>query len=70
MPDIDGLEMCRTLRSIPKFRNLPIIMLTARDGLIDKLKGQVVGTNRYLTKPFDAQKLLAVINEFVDCGNS
>ena len=70
MPDIDGLEMCRTLRSIPKFRNLPIIMLTARDGLIDKLKGQVVGTNRYLTKPFDAQKLLGVINEFVDCGNT
>jgi twitching motility two-component system response regulator PilG len=40
MPDIDGLEMCRTLRSIPKFQNLPIVMLTARDTLIDKMKGQ------------------------------
>ena len=65
MPDIDGLEMCRTLRSIPKFQNLPIVMLTARDTLIDKMKGQIAGTNRYLTKPFDAEKLLSVVEEFV-----
>jgi CheY-like chemotaxis protein len=65
MPDIDGLEMCRTLRSIPKFRDLPVIMLTARDGLVDKMKGQIAGTNRYLFKPFDAAQLLDAINEFI-----
>lgn len=65
MPDIDGLEMCKTLRSIPKFRNLPIVMVTARDTLVDKMKGQIAGTNRYLTKPFDTEKLLGVINEFI-----
>jgi CheY-like chemotaxis protein len=65
MPDIDGLEMCRTVRSIPKFHNLPVIMLTARDGLVDKMKGQIAGTNRYLTKPFDPNKLLEVVGEFV-----
>lgn len=65
MPDIDGLEMCRTVRSIPKFRDLPVIMLTARDGLVDKMKGQIAGTNRYLTKPFDKDKLLEVVGEFV-----
>jgi CheY-like chemotaxis protein len=70
MPDIDGLDMCRTLRSIPKFRNLPIVMLTARDSLIDKFKGQLAGTNRYLTKPFDAEKLLEVVSEFVNIGNN
>ncbi len=70
MPDIDGLEMCRTLRSIPKFSKLPIVMLTARDSHVDKLKGQIVGTNRYLTKPFDAEKLLGVVSDFVDCGNT
>jgi twitching motility two-component system response regulator PilG len=69
MPDIDGLEMCRTLRSIPKFQKLPVVMLTGRDSLIDKMKGQIAGTNRYLTKPFDQEKLLAVINEFVGSGN-
>lgn len=69
MPDIDGLEMCKTLRSIPKFRNLPIVMVTARDTLVDKMKGQIAGTNRYLTKPFDTEKLLAVIGEFLGNGN-
>lgn len=69
MPDIDGLEMCRTLRSIPKFQKLPVVMLTGRDSLVDKMKGQIAGTNRYLTKPFDQEKLLAVINEFVGGGN-
>jgi CheY-like chemotaxis protein len=65
MPDVDGLEMCRILRGIPKFRDLPIIMLTARDSLIDRMKGQIAGTNRYLFKPFDAAQLLDVIHEFI-----
>jgi twitching motility two-component system response regulator PilG len=69
MPDIDGLEMCRTLRSIPKFRDLPVVMLTARDSFVDKMKGQIAGTNRYLTKPFDAEKLLSVVGEFLGNGN-
>jgi len=70
MPDVDGLEMCRTVRSIPKFRNLPIIMLTARDGFFDKMKAQIAGTNRYLTKPFDAEKLLEIVEEFVGVNES
>ncbi len=70
MPDVDGLEMCRTLRSIPKFHELPIIMVTARDGFVSKIKGKMAGTNRYLTKPFDAEQLLSVVSEFVSCGNT
>lgn len=66
MPDIDGIEMCRTVRSIRKFHDLPIVMLTARDSLVDKMKGQIAGTNRYLTKPFDKEKLLEVVGEFID----
>jgi CheY-like chemotaxis protein len=65
MPDIDGLQLCRTIRSIPKFKNLPIIMLTARDGFFDKIKGQMAGSDRYLTKPFDAEKLLEIVKEYV-----
>lgn len=70
MPDIDGLQVCKTLRSIPKFSDLPIIMVTARDGLFDKVKGKLAGTNRYLLKPFDAETLLDVVNEFVHFGNT
>lgn len=58
--------MCRTVRSIRKFHDLPIVMLTARDSLVDKMKGQIAGTNRYLTKPFDKEKLLEVVGEFID----
>ena len=57
MPGIDGLELCRTVRSIPQFQNLPIIMLTSRDGAFDKVQGRLAGASEYLTKPFDAQKL-------------
>ena len=70
MPGIDGLEMCRTVRSIPKFRGLPIVMLTARDGRVDKLKGQIAGTTQYLTKPFDAEKLLEIARKYINSGNT
>jgi CheY-like chemotaxis protein len=64
MPEIDGLELCRTVRSMPQFRNLPVVMLTARDGMIDKLKGQIAGSTKYLTKPFAPEKLLDVVREY------
>lgn len=63
MPDIDGLEFCKTVRGISKFRDLPVIMLTAKDGLIDKVKGQMAGTTHYLTKPVKKEKLLNVIEK-------
>ncbi|MBE9166810.1 response regulator [Pleurocapsales cyanobacterium LEGE 06147] len=70
MPDVDGLEICRTIRSISKFRDLPIIMLTARDGLIDKMKGHIAGTTKYLTKPFEPEQLLEIVNKYVLSGNT
>ncbi|ARV60238.1 two-component system response regulator [Nostocales cyanobacterium HT-58-2] len=65
MPDIDGLEFCRTVRSIPKFKDLPIIMVTARDKFSDKLRGQIAGTTHYLTKPFEPQKLLEIVEKSI-----
>ncbi|MEO0455377.1 MAG: response regulator [Cyanobacteria bacterium P01_A01_bin.114] len=65
MPDIDGLELCRTLRNISKFRDLPVIMLTAKDGMFNKLKGQMAGSTHYLTKPIDRQKLLEVLVKYL-----
>jgi twitching motility two-component system response regulator PilG len=63
MPEVDGLELCRTLRSLPQFRDLPIIMLTARDTVFDKVQGRLAGATRYLTKPFDAEQLRAVCHQ-------
>ncbi len=70
MPDIDGLELCRKLRSMSEFRNLPIVMLTARDGLVDKAKGQISGSTEFLTKPFDAEKLRAVVGKYLSVGTA
>ncbi|MGL5192899.1 MAG: response regulator [Chroococcales cyanobacterium] len=65
MPGIDGLELCRTVRNIPQFQELPIVMLTARDGLFDKVQGRLAGATEYLTKPFDAAQLRQVVGNFI-----
>ena len=66
MPGIDGLELCRTVRSIPQFQTLPIIMLTARDSSFDKVQGHLAGTTEYLTKPFDEEQLNQLISSFLN----
>lgn len=65
MPDVDGLELCRNIRTIGKFKDLPIVMLTAKDGLIDKIKSQFAGSTHYLTKPVDREKLLPVLEKYI-----
>lgn len=65
MPEIDGFEFCRTIRKIDKFKEIPVIMLTAKDGLIDRAKGHLVGVNYYLTKPVDRDVLLSTIEKFI-----
>lgn len=65
MPDIDGLELCRTIRNISKFKSLPIVMVTAKDGLIDKMRGQFAGSTHYLNKPVDREKLLPVLEKYI-----
>lgn len=65
MPEIDGLEFCRTIRKINKLKDIPVVMLTAKDGLIDRAMAHLAGTNRYLTKPIDRDELLSVIRELI-----
>ncbi|WP_281291183.1 response regulator [Hyella patelloides] len=65
MPDIDGIELCRTIRRFKKFQTLPIIMLTAKDGMFDKVKGKFAGSTEYLTKPVDKEELLTIIGKYV-----
>lgn len=59
LPEVDGWEICRTLRRAPLTENLPIIMLTARDDMIDKILGLELGADDYLTKPFNPRELVA-----------
>ena len=59
LPRINGIEVCRRLREI---KQTPVIMLTARDEVMDKVNGLQVGADDYLAKPFAMEELLARIN--------
>jgi phosphate regulon transcriptional regulator PhoB len=61
LPGMPGMEICRVLRSDPKTKNLPIIMLTAKGEEVDKILGLEIGADDYLTKPFSPRELLARI---------
>jgi DNA-binding response OmpR family regulator len=61
MPKMDGYEMARHLKARPHYRNIVIVMLTRRDGLIDRLKSRLAGAEGYITKPFQMQDLVAVV---------
>ncbi len=59
MPEIDGLEFCKLVRSDKEFQNIPLIMLTAKSTEIDKIVGLELGADDYVTKPFSFRELLA-----------
>lgn len=59
LPDLEGLEACRRLKSDPATQRLPIVMLTARSDIADRVQGLEYGADDYVTKPFDAGELLA-----------
>lgn len=59
LPDLDGLEVCRRVKSDDATKAIPVIMLTARDGVADIVKGLEAGANDYVTKPFEVMELMA-----------
>lgn len=65
MPGVDGIEFCRIARRSPNFKNLPVVMLTARDTVYDKIEGRLAGATDYLTKPFNAAELLKAIDNIL-----
>src|SRR5438034_5181147 len=59
LPDSDGLDVCRRLKEEERFRWVPVVMLTGRSTIVDKITGLEVGADDYLTKPFDPGELVA-----------
>jgi twitching motility two-component system response regulator PilG len=68
MPELDGYELCAMLRQSTAFRETPIIMLTGKDGFIDRVKARMVGATDYLTKPFSGNELLMLVEKYVGSG--
>ena len=65
MPRLDGYQTCALIKNNSKFKSTPVIMLSSKDGLFDKAKGRIVGSDQYLTKPFSKEELLGSIRQYV-----
>lgn len=63
MPDLDGYTLCRMLRQCTALKETPIVMLTGRDALIDKVKARILGASDYMTKPFTPTVLIDLVNK-------
>ena len=68
MPGIDGLEVCRRVKSDPRTSAVPVILLTARDRAEDRAAGEAAGCDAYLTKPFSPLALIDRIGELAGSG--
>ena len=61
MPNVNGYQLCQVIKRNPRFARVPVIMLSSKDGLFDKARGRMVGSEDYLTKPFTKDQLLAAV---------
>jgi twitching motility two-component system response regulator PilG len=64
MPRLDGYQTCALIKRSPKFKHTPVIMLSSKDGLFDRARGVLVGSDQYLTKPFTKEGLLTAVRYF------
>ena len=64
MPRLDGYQTCALIKHHRVFRHTPVIMLSSKDGLFDRARGRVVGSNNYITKPFTREEILSVIEQY------
>jgi twitching motility two-component system response regulator PilG len=65
MPRLDGYQTCSLIKHNKVFRSIPVIMLSSKDGLFDRARGRIVGSEHYLTKPFTRDELLSAIAQHV-----
>lgn len=66
MPRLDGYQTCALVKNNQVFKSTPVIMLSSKDGLFDKARGRIVGSEEYLTKPFTREELLGAIRRHVE----
>ncbi len=63
LPRMDGYHICQIIRKNLQFRQIPIIMLSGKDGLFEKMRGRLAGSTEYLTKPFEAGELVQTVKK-------
>ena len=65
MPRLDGYQTCALIKQHPLLRSTPVIMLSSKDGVFDRARGRLAGSDRYLTKPFTREGLIGAVNEYL-----
>ena len=65
MPRLDGYQTCQLIKNNKKFRDTPVIMLSSKDGLFDRARGRIAGSEEHVNKPFTQEELIDVINKYV-----
>ena len=70
MPRLDGYQTCSLIKHNKTFRDTPVIMLSSKDGIFDRARGRIVGSDQYLTKPFTKDELLTTISNQINSGNN
>lgn len=64
MPKLDGYQTCSLIKRNARYKSIPVIMLSSKDGLFDRARGRMVGSDQYLTKPFTKETLLEAVQTF------
>jgi len=65
MPRLDGYQTCSLIKRNSRFKSTPVIMLSSKDGLFDRARGRMVGSDQYLTKPFTQDSLVEAVSTYV-----
>jgi twitching motility two-component system response regulator PilG len=66
MPRLDGYQACALIKSNPRYAGTPVIMLSSKDGLFDRARGRIVGSDEYLTKPFTRNELIGAVRSHLN----
>ena len=66
MPRLDGYQTCALIKQNPTLRSTPVIMLSSKDGIFDRARGRLAGSDRYLTKPFTREGLITTVSELLN----
>ena len=64
MPRLDGYQTCALIKRNQRFKSIPVIMLSSKDGLFDRARGRMAGSDQYLTKPFTQESLVDAVNNY------
>ena len=70
MPITNGYELCSQLRKTPSLKNVPVVILTGRDGLVDRMRAKMVGSNDFLSKPVEPDEFIKVLNKNLQIANN